>query len=202
MIDREKNLFLYIMEAETELASFDGGDASADVAPPMDDSAPPSNDDGADNPPELADDSTDSSTGLDSFDGSSDSDLDMGGEDGSSEDNPDGENKEDESMTEKANNLLNQKLYEQMCSRNDEIEKIIESLQTLTPVLPQEVIKENEPNISKLKAALNKSKDYAVNKFVDGKYGENLLFYNEINLLFTMLCDELDKNLKRNSKNN
>lgn len=199
MNEEKKNFFLYIMEAETELASFDGGgDMSTSADPPMDDSAPPSPDDGADNPPDLASD--DSGTdGLDSFDGTDTTggiDDGTGDESGADEDG----NKDDESMSEKANGILNQKLYEQMCSRNDEIDNIIESLQSLTPVLPHDVINENEKHISRLKAALNKSKDYAVNKFIDGSYGENLLFFNEINLLFTMLCDELDKNLKKNFK--
>ena len=198
-MNREENLFLYIMEAETELASFDdGGDASADAAPPMDDSAPPS-DDGADNPPEMND------TGEDfgSFDdGSSDPSLDMGdGSEGTEEGSGEEEQDQDESMSEKANNILNQRLYEQLCARNDEIEKVLDNLQQITPVIPSDVFDENEELVSKLKAALNKSKDYAISKFIDSKYGENLFFYNEINVLYTSICDELDKNLKRNFKN-
>lgn len=195
MSSREDNLFRYIMEAETELASFDDGGAE-DTAPPMDDSAPP--DDGADNPPEMNDTGDD----FGSFDdGSSDSSLDMGdGSEGTEGESGEEENNQDESMSEKANNILNQKLYEQLCSRNDEIEKVLENLQQLTPVIPSDVFDENEELVSKLKAALNKSKDYAISKFIDSKYGENLFFYNEINMLFMTICDELDKNLKRNFK--
>lgn len=199
MTNGEKNLFLFIMEAETELATFDGGnDASSE--PPMDapdSSATPSND-GADNPPELAtDEGGDVGGDLESFDGSSD--MGMGDESGGGEEATDNEgNNEDESVTDKVNNHLNQKLYEQLCSRNDEIEKILDSMQTITPVLSHEVVDENNKYISKLKAALNKSKDYAISKFIDGTYGENLAFYNDINVLFTMICDELDKNLKKN----
>lgn len=196
-MDGEKNFFLYIMEAETELAPFDGGEMTdTPVESPPDDSAAPSSDSAADdNPPDLA---MDDDTGS-SFTGD-EGGMDMGGDDnGTAEADEDG-NKDDQSMSEKANNLLNQKLYEQLCTRNDEIDNIIDSLQKLTPVLPHEFVVENEKHISKLKAALNKSKDYAITKFVDAKYGENLLFFNEINLLFTMLCDELDKNLKRNFK--
>jgi len=199
MKEEKKNFFLYIMEAETELQSFDGGgDMSTTADPPaMDDSAPPS-DDGADNPPDLAMD--EGGDGLDAFDGSETStDMMDSGDDTGDTEEEDG-NKDDDSMSKKANDLLNQKLYEQLCARNDEIDKIIESLQTLTPVLSHDFIDENEKHISRLKAALNKSKDYAISKFIDAEYGENLLFFNEINLLFKMLCDELDKNLKKNFK--
>lgn len=197
----KENFFLYIMEAETELASFDGGGGDMSTDPPADDSAPPS-DAGADNPPELSmnDDSSDSG-GLDSFEGSdTSSDMSMDDDMTNGDDNNNDENKEDESMTDKANDILNQKLYEQLCSRNNEIDNILESLQLISPVLTKDTIDENEKYVSKLKAALAKSKDYAINKFIDAKYGENLLFFNEMNLLFTMICDELDKNLKKIKK--
>ena len=193
----EKNFFLYIMEAETELPAFDSGEITdTSVESPPDDSATPSSDSVADeNPPDLA---MDDDTGS-SFTGD-EGGMGMGGDESDTAETDEGETKEDQSMSEKANNLLNQKLYEQLCARNDEIDNIIDSLQKLTPILPHEFVEENEKYISQIKATLNKSKDYAITKFVDAKYGENLLFFNEINLLFTMLCDELDKNLKRNFK--
>ena len=198
-MNREENLFLYIMEAETELASFDDGGVD-DTAPPMDDSAPPS-DDGADNPPDIAD--TGGDDGMESFDAGGD---DMGGDFGSDDtseadgDQSEDGNKEDQSMSEKANNILNQKLYEQLCARNDTIDSVLEGLQNIAPITPHDIFEENEKLITKLKAALNKSKDYAITKFIDSTYGENLFFYNEINVLFNTLCDEIDKNLKKTFK--
>ena len=127
--------------------------------------------------------------------------MDMGdGSEGTEEGSGEEGQDQDESMSEKANNILNQRLYEQLCARNDEIEKVLDNLQQITPVIPSDVFDENEELVSKLKAALNKSKDYAISKFIDSKYGENLFFYNEINVLYTSICDELDKNLKRNFK--
>lgn len=198
-MNREENLFLYIMEAETELASFDDGGVD-DTAPPMDDSAPPS-DDGADNPPDIAD--TGGDDGMESFDAGGD---DMGGDFGSDDtseadgDQSEDGNKDDSSMSDKANNILNQKLYEQLCARNDKIESVLDGLQNIAPITPHDIFEENEKLITKLKAALNKSKDYAITKFIDSTYGENLFFYNEINVLFNTLCDEIDKNLKKTFK--
>lgn len=199
-MNREENLFLYIMEAETELASFDDGGVD-DTAPPMDDSAPPS-DDGADNPPDIADTGGDDS--MESFDAGGD---DIGGDFGSDDtggeadgDQSEDGNKDDSSMSDKANNILNQKLYEQLCTRNDKIESVLEGLQNIAPITPHDIFEENEKLITKLKAALNKSKDYAITKFIDSTYGENLFFYNEINVLFNTLCDEIDKNLKKTFK--
>ena len=154
-MNREENLFLYIMEAETELASFDDGGVD-DTAPPMDDSAPPS-DDGADNPPDIAD--TGGDDGMESFDAGGD---DMGGDFGSDDtseadgDQSEDGNKDDSSMSDKANNILNQKLYEQLCTRNDKIDSVLEGLQNIAPITPHDIFEENEKLITKLKAALNK----------------------------------------------
>ena len=101
-------------------------------------------------------------------------DMGMSGEEGQQEE---GTQNAGAKLSEKANSLLNQKLYTQMMDRNQEIEDTIESVNRLIPLLPYETIKQNDSNMSRLKAALDKGKAYLIENFIDAKYGENLIFF-------------------------
>ena len=101
-------------------------------------------------------------------------------------------------MSEKANNILNQQLYQKMVNRNSEIEEIIENIQTLP--LPYEIVKSIDVSVNKLKSALSKGQDYVINTFVDAKYGENLLFFQKLDSLYVLLMNDIDTNLKKMNK--
>ena len=133
-------------------------------------------------------------------DSSSDGGADMGmGDDENSED--DGQpNKEDEKLSEKANNILNQQLYQRMLDRNSEIEEIINNIQMITPMIPYDLVTQNDKSVNQLKTALNKGQNYVINKFIDSQYGENLLFFQKLDSLYTLLLDTIDANLKSINK--
>lgn len=109
-------------------------------------------------------------------------------------------NKEDGKLSDKANNILNQKLYQQMLTRNSSIEDIIENVHILTPLLPYEVVKRNDSSVNRIKNALGEGQKYLINKFVNCKYGENLLFFQKLDTLYTLLLNEIDDNLKKIKK--
>ena len=92
---------------------------------------------------------------------------------------------------------MNQTLYQKLVNRNQEIEDTLNNLQTITPVLPSDIIDENDVSINRLKAALAKGQTYALEKFIDSKYGENLLFYQKLDALYVLLLNEINKNLKK-----
>lgn len=177
------------MEAEGDsLEPFDPGDQAMDNDPPQPEQPPASNDnENLEGPPPI----------------SEDEDLSfMGDEDGGNtdNDNPDQNNQEEEKLSEKANNILNQKLYQKIINRNDEIEDVINNYQKLVSVIPYEVVKINDVSLSRLKKALSKGRDYVINKFVESKYGENRLFYDKLDSLYTLLLDDIDSNLKKINK--
>ena len=190
-----KDLFTLVMEAEGDLLQpFDGGespDTGGNEQPPANDT-PPSSDA---EPPEMGDDED-----LSFSDSSSDGGADMGmGDDENSED--DGQpNKEDEKLSEKANNILNQQLYQRMLDRNSEIEEIINNIQMITPMIPYDLVTQNDKSVNQLKTALNKGQNYVINKFIDSQYGENLLFFQKLDSLYTLLLDTIDANLKSINK--
>lgn len=186
-----KDLFTLVMEAEGDLLQpFDAGEPeqTPDETIPQEPSQP-TGDTGFDEPPPLADDEDLSFS-------------DDGGEEnvgGDNEITDDGEpNKEDEKLSEKANNILNQQLYQKMVNRNSEIEEIIENIQTLP--LPYEIVKSIDVSVNKLKSALSKGQDYVINTFVDAKYGENLLFFQKLDSLYVLLMNDIDTNLKKMNK--
>ena len=119
------------MEAEGDmLQPFDGGsDMGVENVP---DEAPEQSvpddipDDG--NPPDLAGDEQQLSYDDDTVDETPNDEDDM-----IPTDEP---NKEDGKLSDKANNILNQKLYQQMLTRNSSIEDIIANVHILTPLLP------------------------------------------------------------------
>ena len=198
------NLFLMVMEAEGDLIEpFDGGgtDAPPDTGAAPEQAPQP---DGMDEPPPMADDNgADTLSGFDnsSDDGGSEPDGGDQQDDGSGDQTDDG-NANDTKLSDKANAVLNQRLYQQMMDRNQEISDVLENLSKINPVLPYEVIKQNEDSTTKLRAALQKSQDYMLNKFVDSGYGENALFFQKLDALYTILLRSIDANLKKIDEEN
>lgn len=190
-----RNLFHVIMEADGDpLEAFDSGEA--EEAPQSDapvEDAPPQNDAGDDTPPEPAESEMDELAGFDDSAGGED-DLQAGGEEAATDEE---QPQEDQKLSEKANSVLNQSLYQDMVKRNQDIEDTIESIQTIIPVMPYEIVKANDIPMNRLKAALAKGQEYVLEKFVDSEYGENLLFFQKLDALYTILLNEINRNLKK-----
>ena len=196
----KSNLFYMVMEAEGDdlLQPMDmGGEASPEApteAPP-----PDSNAGSNDNPPPLEEANNADALSFPGEDG--------GGETQDTGENTDGddanaeENKEDEQLSEKANNVLNKTLYDKFIARNKEIEDIISNLQTISSVLPIEVVNENDKDVNRLKSALEAGQNYVIEKFVDAKYGENALYFRKLDALYTLLMDRINSNLKKAEHN-
>ena len=192
----DTNLFYTVMEAEGDmLEPFDPNaeapDEMTDQQQGQTEEQPPA-DMGADSPPEATDmeDLSFDETGGDSEE-SGDENQDSGGS---------GEDKKTESLSKKANDVLNQRLYQQMLNRNSEIEETLENLQAIIPILPYDVVSQNDKSINRLKRALANGQDYVMNKFVDMSYGENLLYYQKLDSLYTLLQDAIDSVLKKFQK--
>ncbi len=190
----QKNLFYAIMEAEGDLvepfAPTDEPEPAIDDQQQGQTGEQPPADMGADLPPEPTD--------MEdmSFDETGGDEGDVGG-DASSDEN--GEDKPD-TLSQKANNVLNQQLYQQMLDKNSEIEEVLENLQAIIPLLPYDVVAQNDKPINRLRRALTHSQDYVLNKFVNLSYGENLLYYQKLNSLYTLLQEEIDSVLKKFQK--
>lgn len=189
-----KGLFFTVMEAEGDLLQpFDDG-GGADI--PSEDIAPPATDDGGggdalDSPPPLSeDDGMDLSGDMSDIDGGDD----MSGDDSNNEEEAD---KKDTTLSDKANNILNQQLYQKMVNRNNEIEEILNNIKDIVPLLPYDVVKSNDESVNHLKSALLKGQKYVINDFVDSGYGENLLFYQKLDSLYVLLLNQIDTNLKK-----
>jgi hypothetical protein len=105
--------------------------------------------------------------------------------------------KQDTKLASKANNILNQTLYDKFVKRNSEIEDIITSIKDTVPLLPYDIVKSNDKSMNQLKAALQKGQEYVINDFVENGYGENLLFYNKLDSLYVLLLNRIDTNLKK-----
>ena len=192
----KSNLFYMVMEAEGDdlLQPMDvGGDSSPEApteAPP-----PDTNEGSNDNPPPLEEAGNADSLSFPGEDG--------GGENQDTGENTDGnddnaeENKEDEQLSEKASNILNKTLYDKFIARNKEVEDILSNLQTISSVLPIEVVNQNEKDVNSLKSALEAGQNYVIEKFVDAKYGENVLYFRKLDALYTLLMDRINSNLKK-----
>lgn len=200
------DLFYMVMEAEgDDMAPVDatGSDIGAGGDAPAEDIAPPATDDAAaggegDSPPMM-----DDIPGLDDMGGGDDIGGDTGDSDVSSGDSSgdDGEaDQKDEKLSDKANNILNEQLYGRLTKRNGEIQDIIDSVKELVPLLPYDVVKSNDEAMSQLKTALTRGKQYAINDFADSGYGENYLFFQKLNSLYTLLLNRIDTNLKKIKK--
>jgi hypothetical protein len=126
---------------------------------------------------------------------------DMGGGDDSSDNNENDEaDQKDEKLADKANNILNERLYKQFVNRNSEIEEIVGNIKGLTPLLPMDVVRSNDQLLNHLKSALIEGQNYVINDFVDSGYGENLLKYQQLDSLYVTLLNQIDKNLKKIKK--
>ena len=184
----ENNLFRIIMEADTDyqLQSFDSGidqgSQEQQMNPPMDSAAPESG--YQSDPPPLNDDSD---MGFE----------DAGGTDQMQEiDETDGSRKK-KKMSVKTSNLLNQQLYEKLSSRNSEIEKYIDSISTILPIIPFENTDVSDKYIQKLRDALYIGQDYAINNFSNKDYGENNTFFIKLDQSYSLILDELNMILKK-----
>lgn len=196
------DFFYLVMEAEgEEPAPVDGGDPPAMDIPA--DSEAPSDDLGADLPPDMPDMGGDE---LDFGDDGGGTDLaDSENSSSSSSDSEDEkkEKAEEDKISTKTNNILNERLYDQMIHRNKEIEDIVDNLQKISPILPSDVVYENDKSLNQLKQALSKGKSYVIDKFINAEYGENMLFFTKLDSLYVLLMDKINSNLKgiNNSSN-
>jgi hypothetical protein len=84
-----------------------------------------------------------------------------------------------------------------MINRNHEIESILQNIDKLQSVIPYDVSKSIQPFVTDLKQALFTGQSYVVNDFVDTAYGENIMYYNKLNALYTALLNSIDSNLKK-----
>lgn len=188
------NFFQLVMEAEGDLPDMpadmpdmpvDGGDPAAMDDAPTDSS---SDDFGLPDMPSSPDDAEIDLGG------------DMGSDDSDSDSSDDKEEKkekaEKDKISYKTNNILNERLYDEMIHRNKEIEDVIENLQKISPILPSDVVVENDESLNQLKQALTKGKSYVIDKFINSEYGENMLFFKKLDSLYKLLMDKIDTNLK------
>ena len=181
----DANLFYTVMEADGDLLepftpTAEPDAAMADEQQGQTNEQPPA-DMGADDLP------PDPGGGMEdlSFDETG-GEEDQSGEDGQQN----GENSEDQASTklsQKANDVLNQQLYQELLNKNDEVQEIIDNLQAILPILPNDVVVQNDKSINRLKRALANAQDYALNKFVNMGYGENRLYYEKLTSLYTLL---------------
>lgn len=192
------DLFQLVMEAEGDLIEpFDAGGPDADVPTEVPDqqSSTDSSNMSSEAPPPLNEDEDMQFPGSD--------EMGMGGElgdDGTDDGGGEAQSNEEKKISEKANNILNQRLYQQMLDRNSEVEEIINNLQTIIPTLPYEIVKQNDVSLNRLKKALSAGQDYVIDKFVNAKYGENLLYFRKLDVLYTAILGEINTNLKKANK--
>jgi hypothetical protein len=202
-----KDLFFMVMEADGDEMGMDAFDENAATdAGTSEDIAPPATEENGggenvdDAPPDMDSDFGDMG-GLNDVAGD-----DQTGGDEMSDENGEGNEEEeadqkDGKLSEKANNILNQQLYNKFVARNKDVEGILTSIKDLVPLLPYDVIKSNDKSVNQLKSALQKGQEYVINDFVDSGYGENLLFYQKLDSLYVLLLNRIDSNLKK-IKNN
>lgn len=185
-----KDLFTFVMEAEGDLAEpFDPG---------MDEQPAPTDQGSMDTAPAGDQDLVGPvPTSDDMGDMPMDSDETMMNGDTGDENNNEDDQKDDTSITEKASNILNQRLYEEFIDRNSKVENILKNIDKLQSVLPYDISHKIQPFITDLKTALFTGQSYVVNDFVDTAYGENRLYYNKLNALYTALLNSIDSNLKK-----
>ena len=183
-----KDLFTWVMEAEgDELEAFDPGPSDNPAPPDQPEGDTPAGDEDLVGAPPTSDE-------MDEM--PMDSDETMNGDTGDEENNGE-DQKDDNSISEKAGNILNQRLYQQMINRNHEIESILQNIDKLRSVIPYDISKAIQPFVTDLKQALFTGQSYVVNDFVDTAYGENIMYYNKLNALYTALLNSIDSNLKK-----
>jgi len=121
---------------------------------------------------------------------------DSGTEEGRGEEGEDGEQKEEESISKKVSNNLNSELLNKFTEKNEFVDKTIESLRKLIPLLPAEVVQKVNDQIKTLNAAAEKGKEYVINKFIDKEYGENLIYFEKLNILYELLLKNINTDIK------
>ena len=196
------DFFYLVMEAEgEEPAPVDGGDPPAMDIPA--DSEAPSDDLGADLPPDMPDMGGDELDFGDDGGGTDFADSEDSSSSSSESEDEKKEKAEEDKISTKTNNILNERLYDQMIHRNKEIEDIVDNLQKISPILPSDVVYENDKSLNQLKQALSKGKSYVIDKFINAEYGENMLFFTKLDSLYVLLMDKINSNLKgiNNSSN-
>jgi hypothetical protein len=192
----DKNLFYTVMEADGDLLepftpTEDPPAEATDQQQGQTNEQPPSDMGAEDLPPEP---------------GGGMEDLSFDENGGDMEGQPEDENQEGEgetqnqNLSQKANDVLNQQLYQQLLNKNDEIQETLENLQAILPILPSDVVAQNDKSINRLNRVLTNAQDYALNKFVNLSYGENLMYYQKISSLYTLLQNEIDSVLKKFQK--
>lgn len=194
----ETNLFYTVMEAEGDLLepftpTEEPTDEIADQQQGQTNEQPPADMGAEDLPPDPGGGMED----LGSFDetgGEGEEAGDMNGED-----NPEGDQPK-ESLSKKADAILNQQLYQELLDRNENIATTLENLQAILPVLPYDIVSKCDKSINRLKQALTTGQEYALEKFVDSGYGENLLFFQKLSSLYTLLQSEIDSVLVKFQK--
>lgn len=177
----EDNLFVRVMEAEGELLpAFDEaedlGGEEGDMEAPADEGIPET----PGGPPPLADDA----------DFAYDEGDPEGGAQGEEEDAPG-----DNSIASKSNDILNQELYQKFLERNQFIEDTLEDIRKIVPILSIQEVNKIDPALTKLTQALAKGQEYVVNTFINMGYGENLAYYTRLETLYSLLLNQLERNL-------
>ena len=192
----EKSLFDVVMEADGDLLepftpSEDPAADMADQQQGQSNEQPPA-DMGADDLPPDAGGGMEDLGGFDETGG----DMEDQGE------NQDGENADqpNQQLAQKSDDILNQNLYQQWLIKNDDMETTLNNLQAIIPILPCDVVDQNDKSINRLNRVLMYSKDYVLNKFTNMSYGENLMEYQKLDALYTLLQNEIDSVLKKFQK--
>jgi hypothetical protein len=187
------------MEAD-DIPDFDPGDTGGDAFPDTTGDASPETPAPANDgmPPEM-NTTNDDDFGFNPEGENTETDMGDMSDTNEEEQDPD-DNKEGENIGEKTNAIFNQRLYEQLTSRNTSVENTLEQLQGVIPVLPYETVQELDKPLNQLKTALAKGQSYAIDKFINAEYGENLLFYEKLNSVYTLIEDKIDHIIKRFKK--
>ena len=191
----EKSLFDIVMEADGDLLEpfTPSEDPTADMTDQQQgpsNEQPPADMGAEDLPPEAGGGMED--LGFDETGG----DMEDQGE------NQDGENADqpNQQLAQKSDDILNQNLYQQWLVKNDDMETTLNNLQAIIPILPCDVVDQNDKSINRLNRVLMYSKDYVLNKFTNMSYGENLMEYQKLDALYTLLQNEIDSVLKKFQK--
>lgn len=195
----DSNLFYMVMEAEGD-DLLQPMDLSTDTAENPTETPPQDSQTGSnDNPPPLEEMNNADALSFPGDNGGGDNQDTENNTDDNNDENAE-ENDEDQQLSDKANNVLNKTLYDKFIQRNEEVSSILENLQIIIPVLPVEIVDENEKDVNNLKAALAAGQNYVIEKFVDAKYGENALYFRKLDTLYTLLMDRINSNLKKADK--
>ena len=195
----DSNLFYMVMEADDEeLQPFSMDDVQAEDTAPAEDMPNEDTPQEPDNGPPSLEENTGDALSFPGVDDGGDT-TDTNNDEGTGDDNNDNatENNEDEKLSAKANAVLNKDLYDKFIQKNSEVEEVLENLQKLSAAIPFSIVKEIDTPVIQLKSALDAGKNYVIEKFVDTKYGGNLLYYKKLEALYTLLMDKINSNLKK-----